>query len=104
MSMLVVVTFDLHGAKPKEYPRVKAALAQRRLKKEIRSGKSGKLSKLPANTFAAKFSGKWNKRAANELRDYVRNEVRQVIRMLRLTATVFVAVGDRWAWGRRYVT
>jgi hypothetical protein len=37
MSMLAVVTFDLHNAKPTQYPRVKIALEKRRLKKEIRS-------------------------------------------------------------------
>ncbi len=63
MSMLAVVTFDLHKANPSEYPRVKAALARRRLKKEIRSGKSGKLNKPPANTFAAKFSGRWSRKS-----------------------------------------
>lgn len=66
MSMLVIVTFDLHGANSNEYPRVKAALAKHRLKKEIRSKKSGKLSRLPANTFAAKFSGKWRKKTAKK--------------------------------------
>jgi hypothetical protein len=56
MSILVIVTFDLHRAKPNEYPRVKNALARLRLKKKLLSKKSGKLNKLPANTFAAKFS------------------------------------------------
>jgi hypothetical protein len=102
MTMLIIVTFDLHGAPPSEYPRVKAALRRRRLEKQIRS-KSGKLRALPANTFAAKFGGKWEGKAANQLRDHVRDEVRKIMKQLGLRATIFVAVGDGWAWGRRYI-
>jgi hypothetical protein len=99
--MLVLVTFDLLGAPPAEYPRVKKALASLRLKKEIRSKNSGKLSKLPANTFAAVFTGKWQKRKAKKLRNYIRKQVQGVMKSLGLTATIFVAVGDKWAWSKR---
>jgi hypothetical protein len=58
------------------------------------------MNKLPANTFAAKFSRTWNKKQAKQLRNYVRNQVRNIIRRFGLNATIFVAVGDRWAWGR----
>ena len=101
MSMLVVVTFDLHGAPPAEYPRVQTALANLTLKKQIRSKKSGKLSEMPHNTFVARFSGKWNKRRAKKLRDYVLKAVRTAIKALGLNATMFVVVGERWAWSRR---
>jgi hypothetical protein len=101
MTMLAIVTFDLHGAPPSEYPRVKAALAKRRLKKEIRSKKSGKLSKLPANTFAAEFKGKWAKKKARKLCDYLKNEFELIRKSLGLNASVFVVVGSKWAWSKR---
>lgn len=101
MSMLVLVTFDLHGAAPAEYPRVKAKLAKLRLKKEIRSKKSKKWSDLPANTFAARFKGDWEEKSARELCDYIKDEVQVVMNSLGLTATIFVAAADNWAWSKR---
>jgi hypothetical protein len=97
MSMLVVVTFDLHGAPSAEYPRVQAALANLTLRKQIRSKKSGRLSKMPHNTFVARFSGKWNKKRARKLRNYVRKSVRTAVQARGLNATMFVGVGERWA-------
>lgn len=103
MSMLAIVTYDLHGAPTPAYKQVKTALAQHKLKKKIRSKKSGKLSRLPDNTFAAKFSGKWNRKQAKQLRNDLRNKVQKEIKGLNLKATIFVAVGDGWAWGKRTV-
>jgi len=65
--------------------------------------KSGKLSQLPANTFAAKFGGKWNRKQSKRLRNYVAKKVASAISGLNLRATIFVAVGDGWAWGKRTV-
>jgi hypothetical protein len=101
--MLVIVTFDLHGAKPKSYARVKSALSKLKLKKKIRSKKSGKLNRLPANTFVAKVGGDWNSKQAKQLRNHVRKKVVKAITRLSLKATIFVAVADGWAWGKRTV-
>jgi len=101
--MLAVVTFDLHGAQPKYYGRVKKLLGRLRLRKHIRVRDRSYPSHLPANTFAAKFSGEWKQKTAADLRDHLRDEVCRAIDSLGLQATVFVAIGDNWAWGRRNV-
>jgi hypothetical protein len=103
MSMLAIVTYDLRGAKQPAYDQVKTALAQHKLKKKIQSKKSGKLSRLPANIFAARFDRKGNRKNAKELCSYLRQQVEQEIKRLKLKATIFVAVGDGWAWGKRTV-
>ncbi len=103
MSLLAIVTFDLHGASPNEYPRVKRKLSRLRLEKQILAKDKDTPARLPANTFAAKFSGKWNDKEASELRDHLRDSVSDAIASLNLHATVFVAVGDGWAWGKRSV-
>lgn len=103
MSQLAIVTFDLHDAPPKAYLRVKRKLSRLRLEKQIQSKSKDTPTKLPANTFAAKFSGKWTDREASDLRDHLRDKVCEAIASLKLRATVFVAVGDGWAWGRRSV-
>lgn len=101
MSLLAIVTFDLHRASPNDYPKVKDALSKLKLKKQIRSRKSTNLNRLPANTFAARFSGKWSKGKATNLCDYLRKNSAKAIKAFGLNATIFVAVGDDWAWGRR---
>lgn len=103
MSLLVMVTFDLHGAQSEDYRLVKRKLSAFRLEKQIRSRGKNTPTRLPANTFAAKFAGKWSKKNAHELRDHLRERVCEAITSLHLSATVFVAVGDRWAWGKRIV-
>lgn len=103
MSLLAIVTFDLHGASPNEYPRVKRKLSRLRLKKQILSKDKDTPTRLPANTFAAKFSGSWNNKEASKLRDHLRDSVCEAIESLQLHATVFVAVGNDWAWGKRSV-
>jgi hypothetical protein len=101
MSMLVIVTFDLHGAKPQRYRDVKWKLAALRLEKHIHvKNSAADPKKLPANTFAAKYSGRWTNRTAGELRDHIRSKVRGAVASLGLRATVFVVVGNTWAWGR----
>lgn len=104
MSLLAIVTFDLHGAMPKDYPRVKRKLATLRLEKQMRMKGKDAATKLPANTFAAKFRGTWNHKNASHLRDHLREHIRNAIISLGLRASIFVAVGDNWAWGKTRVT
>jgi hypothetical protein len=104
MSLLAIVTFDLHGASPNKYPRVKRKLSRLRLKKQILAKDKDTPTRLPANTFAAKFSSKWNNKEALILRDHLCNSVCEAIRSLHLHATVLVAVCDGWAWGKRSVS
>jgi hypothetical protein len=103
MSMLAIVTFDLHGAKSKHYGQVKRKLRGLKLEKQINAKEKDYPTKLPANTFAAKFRGKWRKKNASELRDHLREEVCMAISSLGLHATVFVVIADTWAWGRRSI-
>jgi len=103
MSLFAVVTFDLHGAKSPEYQRVKRRLGRLRLKKQLHSKNSDTPTRLPANTFAAKFIGKCNEKTAKELRNHLTQKVCVAIAELGLRATIFVAVGDKWAWSKKSV-
>ena len=97
-TFLVLVTFDLHRVRPAAYTRVKDRLANLDLRKVIRSKSTGRVRKLPANTFAAKFVGRLPDSKSSPLRDHVRAEVKRILQDEGLKATVFVAVGQRWAW------
>lgn len=103
MSLLAIVTFDLHGAESKHYSQVKRKLNTLNLEKQIHTKDNNYPTDLPANTFAAKFESNWNEQTATELRDYLRSEVAEAISTLNLKATIFVVVGSKWAWGRRRV-
>lgn len=101
MSLLVIVTFDLHGAKPQRYRDMKRKLAAFRLEKHIRVKHSAAgPKKLPANTFAAKYRGRWTTRTAGQLQKHVRTQVCGAAASLGLRTTVFVSVGKTWSWGR----
>lgn len=100
MSLLAIATFDLHGAMPKDYPRVKSKLATLRLEKQMRMKGKDAATKLPANTFTAKFHGTWNHKNASYLHDHMREHIRNAIISLGLRASIFVEVGDNWAWGK----
>jgi hypothetical protein len=98
-TFLAIVTFDLHGAKPGDYPRVRRKLAGFRLEQHVQAKKSKTFSRLPANTFVRKFQ---TAKSARELRDYLRDKTHQIIANQNLRATVFVAIGGHnWAWGRK---
>lgn len=99
MSLLAIVTFDLHGAPTDSYSRVKKRLSGLTLEAEIESKKSDIPTRLPSNTFAAKF-GRGSSKNALELRDYLKKGVKRIVRDEGLRATIFVAVGDDWAWGK----
>lgn len=103
MSMLAIVTFDLHGAESKHYSQVKRKLNSIQLDNKIIAKDKDIPTKLPANTFAAKFSGEWSEKSAKELRNYLRKKICISISSLGLKASVFVAVGGSWAWGRNSV-
>jgi len=103
MSLLAIVTFDLHGAAPSEYPRVKRKLANFGLKKRLSRKGAESQTVLPANTFARKLNRK-NKKEASAVRDDLRDRTCGAIASLGLRATVFVAVGGPWAWGTRRVS
>jgi hypothetical protein len=100
-TFLVLVTFDLHGTRTKTavYDRVKKRLAALDLKKYIRPKSTGQLKRLPHNTFAAKYAGRLPQSKSAPLRDFVRSEVKKALRAERVSASVFIAIGQRWAWG-----
>lgn len=99
--MLAIVTFDLHGAKTKNYEVITEKMSQIGLEKTINSPDDKKPIKLPANTYAGEFKGK--KKDASELRDKLRKAVGKQIKKQGLSAEVFVVVGTGWSWGRRKV-
>jgi len=103
MSMFAIVTYDLRSGKSKHYNYVKRKLKTLKLEKQILIKGKDKPTRLPANTFAAKFKGKWRKKSASDLRNYLCDEVHTVISALDLDASIFVVIGNEWAWGRRKV-
>jgi hypothetical protein len=98
MTLLATVTFDLHGASPDSYSVVKNRLSRLKLENKIKSKKSRIPIKLPANTFIAEFERADNE--ATDLRDYLRNGIKKIIREEGLKATIFITIGHRWAWGK----
>jgi hypothetical protein len=100
MSLLAIVTFDLHGAVPSEYPRVNRKLANLGLEKRLCRKGAETPTVLPANTFARRYATKCKKDAPAVRNDLCEN-VRGAIASLGLRGNVFVAVGGPWAWGTR---
>ena len=98
MTLLAIVTFDLHHATPESYIKVKRRLSKLKLENQITPKKSEVPTRLPANTFAAKFSGDDDK--ASDLRNDLKKRVKKLIKNEGLKASIFVAVGDSWAWGK----
>jgi hypothetical protein len=98
MSLLATVTFDLHNTTPDSYIRVKNKLSRLQLENKIRSKKTHVPTKLPANTYVAEFDRPNNE--APDLRDQLRNKIKKIIRDEGLKATIFITIGNRWAWGK----
>lgn len=99
MSLLAIVTFDLHGASAGDYANVKEKLRHLKLIKRVKNN-SGKFIKLPSNTFVARFR---NARGAKQLRYKLHKKISNIMRGLNLKATIFVVVGSSWAWGKKSV-
>lgn len=102
MATFALVTFDLHYARPEKYPVIKARLGKLKLHKYVRAAVDNEIRKLPANTFIAKYEGRWNEKRASKLRDLLKDRVRTILAEEKLKGTVFVVVAKKWAWGRTY--
>lgn len=97
-SSFVLVTFDLHDPPGLHYYAiVKRELAKLELLKTVESRVSGPL-KLPSNTFVRIVRKSAIK--PTKLQRRVREAVRGVLKRKKLRATIFVAVGQNWSWGR----
>lgn len=103
MSKLAAVTLDLRFAPPAIYRTVNVDLALLGLRKQIRSRKSGKVSRMPANFYIGRFGGKWSRKSVADLRDYLRKMIRNALHALGLRGRIFVTVAEQWAWSRRRV-
>lgn len=101
MSLLAVVTFDLHGATATHYNALRDKLSKIGLEPEIDKAVGSTLTRLPNNMYAGKFPGK--KTDAVKFRDSLRKKIANEIRRLRLDGTVLVVVGIGWAWGQQTV-
>jgi len=77
-------------------------LARLKLNKYVRASIDNETRRIPANTYVAKYTGRWNEKRAGELRDLLRERVRKILLEERLKATVFVVVAKNWAWGKTY--
>jgi len=95
MPKLVIVTFDLSGAKSPQYKSVRDGMADLGLHKYV--VKDGHKVNLPYNTVA----GKPKAGSSTGLRDRLAKEIKALFRKHRLKGRVFIAVGGRWAWAKR---
>ena len=96
MSYFVVVTFDLNKASSDKYDIANSILNDIGFQKEI-EGSTGKISKLPANTFAGEFEGA----STGKVRDDLCDKIQRAFKNENLDASIFVSVGGSWAWGKR---
>ncbi len=96
MSYFATVAFDLQSADTAAYDTADTVLMELGFSKKIR-GSSGKVLDLPANTYAGEFKGD----GSGKIRDDLSNSIRDAFRSHGLKASIFVTVGDGWAWGMR---
>lgn len=103
MSLFVTVTFDLHGKSSRKsaYDNVKIGFAKFGLTKQAILKKTGKRVKLPANTYVGVYDRKWNHKKPPQLRDYLKNEIQKVMKTHNYKYTIFIAVGNNWAWSKK---
>jgi len=95
-SFLALVTFDLHRADPGVYKKVKEELGQLKLRKYLKN-QYGENKSLPHNIFAATYRAD-DERSVEDLRDTLRDELRERLETLGLSYTIFVAVArNEWA-------
>jgi hypothetical protein len=92
-----MVTFDLHGGRRK-YDAVRRDLAVLHLRKSLRmtTPLGVRSVKLPANTFVGRVSTDAAE-TARELRDQAMRAVKAVFKLHRLSATIYLAVGENAA-------
>jgi len=95
MARLVIVTFDLSGAKSPQYKVVREGLAALDLHTFVE--KDGLKVRLPFNTAAGRIEFK----SSTALRDRLAKRIKALFRKHHLKGKVFVAVGGRWAWAKR---
>lgn len=102
VTTFVLITFDLHTARPAQYKQIKMRLSKLKINKFVRSIKRSR-RKLPANTYAAKYDGSWSEKRASELRDVLRQRLRNIIDDEGLEADILVVVAKQWAWGTAHI-
>ena len=95
MPKLVIVTFDLSGAKSPQYKIIRDGMADLGLYKYI--VKDDHKVYLPYNTVA----GKPKAGSPTGLRDRLAKSIKALFRTHRLKGRAFIAVGGRWAWAKR---
>lgn len=98
MSRLVVVTFDLVGAKSPQYGVISEGLAKLRLRPYL-PGRTRPRMPLPYNTVAGRFASG----SSTTLRDHLAKRITNLFRQRHLRGRIFVAVGRNWAWAARRV-
>lgn len=96
MSYFATVSFDLKGASASNYDTADEVLTKLGFSKKLK-GSSGNLLDLPANTYAGEFKGE----GSGKIRSDLSNRIRDLFKNNGLNASVFIVVGDGWAWGMR---
>lgn len=92
MSYLVTLTFDLENGQSIDYETINDKLDELGLYREIKGSKN--VVQLPYNTYAGEFNGE-NK---SEVRDYIAENVKSILREVSISAKFFITVGSGWAW------
>lgn len=92
MSYFVTLSFDLTEAKSDDYNSIQEELENLGLYGELQ-GKQNKIE-LPDNTFAGEFNGE----NAIAVRDFVNQEIKQIIKSNSIKSTYFISVGSGWTW------
>ena len=95
MARLVIVTLDLSGPESPQYKVVREGLAALDLHRFV--VKDGRKVRLPYNTAAGRIEFK----SSTGLRDSLAKRIEALFRKHRLRGKSFIAVGGRWAWGKR---
>jgi hypothetical protein len=96
MSFFATVTFDLEDAVTPNYDTANKILSELGFSKSVK-GRTDKLLDLPANTYVGEFNGE----GSGKIRDDLSNRIRDAFKDHDLKASIFVVVGDGWAWGIR---
>ena len=107
-TYFALVTFDLHDTHKKSnakaiYADVRSRLEKLNLQKTVFSPDRECDIELPRNTFVGRFPVEDKFRTSKQLRKYLSEETRDILRDVYPNATVFVLVGRGWSWGRRDV-
>lgn len=96
MGFFVMVTFDLKGADPAIYTKIKRDIERLDLYKLV-DGKTRKENKLPANTFVTGFDND-DFNNSKDVVKFISKNIKIIFRKYKVAGKYFISVGNKWAW------